>query len=244
MTFDPLGPHDPVWATLRVNWPAAAHDLAAEALIVDLTPAEIMALASHDPAMRQPLGPPVPWKPSKATLAEVDTALSMFGGSLFCKIGPFSLKSADRPAQRTRVTAGTDLGLLLRPPPLRIARAAAAALRMGRGLTLELIAWREIAEWSEFRVFFRDGTLVGISQANPFRAYPEIGQCVGDLARIISDFARSLGAVLPIPTCAADVAIAHPGFQAWLVEFNPFDHRLDLGLFAGAGPDGTFRFVQ
>jgi hypothetical protein len=40
------------------------------------------------------------------------------------------------------------------------------------------------------------------------------------------------------------VAIVEAGLRPWLVEFNPYDGRLDLGLFAGAAPDGTFRFVQ
>ncbi|WP_308917170.1 hypothetical protein [Jannaschia sp. LMIT008] len=108
--------------------------------------------------------------------------------------------------------------------------------------------WREVAPWMEFRIFFRDGAPVGISQADPYRRHPEIADRAADLSGALNRFTRHIAGALPIPTCAADVAIGHGDpAEPWLIELNPFDARLDAALFDGAGTgafDGSFRYVR
>nr|WP_255569827.1 cell division cycle 123 family protein [Actibacterium sp. 188UL27-1] len=105
----------------------------------------------------------------------------------------------------------------------------------GDPVVLHLRDWRDLAPWSEFRMFIKDRRFSGVSQYHHRDLFPALARNYAPLAQVLADFADQVLAVLHIDDVVVDLAVheTSPGdFKTELIELNPFDKRTDPCLFS------------
>lgn len=133
---------------------------------------------------------------------------------------------------------------------MRVSRALLTAVSARRGSTLHLVDWRDILPWGEFRLFIRGHQLVGASQYNRDKAFPELAAVKSALHPAIRAFAEVLGHALHMPDVVADIHLspdARGGLKTELIELNPFSPLTGPCLFTwhrGGDFDGSIRIVD
>jgi len=221
-------------ACLRANWPAAlALHGGRPPKLIDMDSELVDSLIDlpHGFGLCGPLEP---------ELAE--------NAPFFLKVAGFSFH--DRPIfdlTRGLIEDVDSLRLLVRELSPRMRWSLAALRREGLTPQLELHPWREIEPHLEFRCFFRNGDLVGLSQADPTRVFPELA---ADPRRFEMELRTFVGAFiddLHIEDTAADVYFLrmHGALSPRLMELNPLVDGTGPGLFPSLSPaslDGSFRY--
>ena len=99
--------------------------------------------------------------------------------------------------------------------------------------------WLTIPEWAEFRGFFKNKKLVGLSQYNyrSKKSYPEILENAGSIEWAVQKRAEQIAEFLPMPDIVADFFYKVKTYgnekvsEVVLIELNPFDIWTDPCLF-------------
>lgn len=234
--------------TFREHWPAAIAALAIPARTINLSHPDAAALGWFTPEFRVALvNEPNRLDLSRTFLDDLDATIAQAPGAVYPRLGYCSWKASSPCALPAR-TAGQVLVTLTRPDA-RIARALLAAVSVRSGLALHLVDWRDIAPWSEFRLFIRDHRLIGASQYYCDKAFPEIFSAGSALHAVIPEFAEALGSALHMTDVVADIHLApdgRSGLKAELIELNPFSPLTSPCLFTwhrGGDFDGSIRIV-
>lgn len=103
---------------------------------------------------------------------------------------------------------------------------------MGEGCVLHLRAWREIAPEAEFRLFLRDGAMIGASQYYYRERFEALHRNRAALEGALQGIASKINAIMANVPLVADVCI--PDLQnpaPVLIEVNIFDRRTDPCLY-------------
>jgi hypothetical protein len=235
--------------TFREYWPSEITALAIPARAVNLSLHDVAALGSFTPEFRAALANgPIRPDLSRAFLDELDATMAQAPGAVYPRLGYCSWKASSPCALPAR-TAQQILGTITRPDT-RVVRALLAAVSARSALALHLVDWRDIAPWSEFRLFIRDRRLIGASQYYCDRAFPEILLAGSALHVVIPAFAEALGRVLHMTDVVADIYLSpddRHGLRAELIELNPFSPLTSPCLFTwhrGGDFDGSIRIVS
>ena len=166
----------------------------------------------------------------------------------FLKVAGFSFH--DMPVfhlTEGRIDDVESLRLMVRELSPRMRWSLAALRRDGITPRLELHPWREIEPHLEFRCFFRNGDLVGISQADPAQVFPALVADARAIELELRDFVGAFIDDLPIENVVADVYFmrVQGALSPRLMELNPLVTGTGSGLFTSIAPqslDGGFRY--
>ena len=232
-------------ATFPEAWPEQLKELAPRTTEVPLEPPDAWVLGSFTPSFRAAHGPINPPFFSDSLLAQLDAALADFEHGVMPRISYCSWKVSTLRHFPTR-TLKQMLALLTQPDP-RVAAALEVMVTSGDPVVLHLRDWRDLAPWSEFRMFIKDRQFAGVSQYHHREHFPLLARNYAPLAQVLADFADRVLEVIHMDDVVVDLAVAETaagGFQAELIELNPFDRRTDPCLFSWDKPgdfDQTFR---
>lgn len=234
--------------TFREHWPSGTAALAIPARTIKLSLHDVAALGGFTPEFRVALSDgPNRLDLSRTFLENLDATIAQAPGAVYPRLGYCSWKASSACALPAR-TARQVLGTLTRPDA-RVARALLAAISARSCLSLHLVDWRDIAPWSEFRLFIRDRRLIGASQYYCDRAFPELLFAGSALHAVVPAFAEALGRALHMTDVVADIHLAPDGrnsLKAELIELNPFSPLTNPCLFTwhrGGDFDGSIRIV-
>lgn len=120
-------------------------------------------------------------------------------------------------------------------------------LKVQREASIFIFPWREIPALAEFRVFSRDGQVVGGTQIGTQDVHSEIVENEDKIRYAIIELCYKLRRLLPTATLAADwwIEVEDKSVTAHLIELNQLVRSTDVGLFSRETNDdfdGTFRF--
>jgi hypothetical protein len=236
--------------TFPENWPAPLKDLAAPMTSIVLTQEDALALGAFSTEFRRQLDVKVRDFFSDALLAEIDAALLKYPEGVMPRIGYCSWKASlieKRPA-KTR----TDLLQIITTDDPRVGNALAVLVGNDDPVVLHLRAWRSIPDWSEVRLFFKNGKFVGASQYAYRHSFPEIANYAKEIEAVAVRAASVILEKLHVPDVIVDLALQpidgqspQAGVQPLLIELNPFSPLTDPCLFSwekGGDFDGRFRW--
>ena len=232
-------------ATFLENWPAALADVSVRSAAVPLSEQDMKVLGGMTPSFRESQGYYDTDHYTDGFLEGIDAALEEFPEGVMPRLGYCSWKAST-------VVHGPAFGRrgvlsVLSQPDDRIANALAVHLAHGAPAVLHLREFVEIPPWAELRLFFRQRTLVGVSQYHYQSFFEELVQLYQPLTETVARFADSLLAKLHLDDVVADIFVALDDdgeVKPTLIELNPFDKRTDPCLFSWTEPgdfDGTFR---
>lgn len=182
---------------------------------------------------------------SDAFLDTLDAVMAQFPEGVMPRIGFCSWKAGTLVNEPAIGTRGV-MRVLSQDDP-RIGAAMMAHVATGEPAVLHLRPWVRIHPWAEFRMFIRDGRVIGASQYLHRDTFPAITQNEGPILAALQVFATVLLDALHVDTVVADVFLTPQGtgFRTTLIELNPFIPATDACLFTwakGGDFDGGFRF--
>ncbi|MGL4309560.1 MAG: hypothetical protein ACRCSU_03655, partial [Paracoccaceae bacterium] len=227
------------------RWADSLRDLMLPFEQISLSPADLKCIGNATPGFARKFEEPCPARFSAALLDDLDSLMAQFPRGAHLRLDLCSFKN-DLGSPRVMDRAGALL-LFAQPDP-RVAGLIWESLREGEDHSLFAFAWRDIPAWSEFRIFVRDGRVIGISQADALGVFPELARHESVLEPALWRFTHALLPRLPMADVVVDViAVMEPNLSCriWLIELNPLVHRSDPGLFTwqfGGDFDGSFRF--
>ncbi|MEJ6405058.1 hypothetical protein [Yoonia sp. 2307UL14-13] len=221
------GPH--VWATATENWPDAVADLAFPHDRIDLTAEDRAACLSCAK------GVPVPLRPE--LLADIDSVLTQHDDGAHLRFGLGSLKTGPIPP---RFRSAGDFVDVISRCNSRLAAILHAYETSDHDTALFCTRWRDIPKDSEFRIFLRDGALIGASQYHTDTVFPGMRPKIDAISRAISVFLTTFSRVTHTKNVVADVYV-HPAESGsstcTLLELNPLIRRTDACMFDWSTPD-------
>ena len=165
----------------------------------------------------------------------------------FLRLGSASFK---RPGALSMPVETFDQALdTIRAPNVRAAKFVGDSLVNDYPLSLFAFPWHPVQNWAEFRMFVREGALVGVSQYHCDTNFQILHPLLPEASTKIAAFWEKLAPTLPLDDVIADVFIDTDGtnlFDVHLIELNPFIRRSDSCLFSWVREgdfDGSFRVV-
>lgn len=232
--------------TFPEHYPDAIRDLMLPMVSIKLSGHDAQVLGQFNMAYRAAMsGPPVAAYFSQGFLDALEAVMAQFPAGVMPRIGFCSWKAGaivNTPAQGARGV----LQIMSRDDP-RIGRAMIAHVATREPAVLHLRPWVSIPDWAEFRMFIREGRVVGASQYLHRETFPAITYNEGPILAALQAFSEVLLADVHLPSVVADVFVEPQGkgFRATLIELNPFGPDTDACLFRwakGGDFDGSFRF--
>lgn len=226
--------------TFPEHWPAPLKALAAPTKEIALSLDDTWALGLQSSWFRRATGNSGTARFSDAFLADIEAACEAWPEGVSPRIGLCSWKDcspSDLPSFGMRGVLHTICG-----DSERVGRALAAHVGVKKPAVLHLRQWRDIPRESEFRVFFRDGQVIGVSQYFWRLTFPRLVDDHRSIAAQLVDFLPRVAAALPMPDCAVDLCL-DPA-EPFVIEVNPLVRATDPCLFSWNDPasfDATLR---
>ncbi len=233
-----------LWATAMGVWCDDLADLMLPFDRIFLSRPDLVVLGAATPGFMRNLADPCPADFSNVLKSDLAVVMTHYPMGAHLRLDLCSFKS-DTGSPRT-VGVNGALWLLRRPNP-RPAGLVRRGLQDGAEMSLFLFPWLPIPKWAEFRMFIREGRIIGVSQYHADGIFPEIARHEVRLQAALAAFAAQILPRLHLPDVALDV-FAEPiadGFRIRLVELNPMVQRTDPCMFTwanGGDFDGSFRF--
>jgi hypothetical protein len=231
---------DEFFRTFLHHWPPAVAALSMPTRHRVLGEDDVRALLSHCPETRALIGYRSRLSFSESLLAWIEETVAGFSAGAFARLGGCSFTTSERDPRK--ISKGEQVERLLTHPGVRAASLAYMSLRAKQAVTLCIREWREIAPWSEFRIFIRRREVVGISQYHWRRIFPEIEENLEAAIDAASKAALAISAVAHLDDVVADIYLtALNGQASWvLIEFNPYP--VSGRCLFDAGFDLSFRY--
>lgn len=232
--------------TFPEHYPDAIRSLMLPMLSIKLSAMDAHVLGGFSMQYRAAMnGPAADGYFSTGFLDTLDAAMAQFPEGVMPRIGYCSWKAGSL-TNAPAIGARGVLQIMSRDDP-RIGRAMVAHVAMKEPAVLHLRPWITIPDWTEFRLFIRDGRVVGASQYLHREIFPAITYNEGPILAALQSFSTVLLEGLHIPSVVADVFVTPQGreYRATLIELNPFLPDTDPCLFTwtkGGDFDGSFRF--
>lgn len=232
--------------TFPEHYPDGIRDLMLPIVSIKLSQADARVLGGFSRTFRSAMtGTAAGDYFSQGFLDTLEAAMAQYPGGVMPRIGYCSWKAASISNVPANGAKGV-LAFMSRDDP-RVGRAMVAHVVMNEPVVLHLRPWINIPEWAEFRMFIRDGRVIGASQYLHRKTYPEISYNEAGILAALQGFAPVLLESLHVPSVVADVFLEpqRTGFRATLIELNPFGQETDPCLFnwaKGGDFDGSFRF--
>jgi hypothetical protein len=219
--------------TFPENWPDSLKALSFPTVEIAVTPQDTQMLGSFNGTVTRNFKGRMPQAFSPAFHQDIEAGVAAFSEGVMPRLGLCSWKGSTlvhRPAR----TIGAVMQIITQNDP-RIGLALGSAIVEGKGVVLHLRAWRVIPEFSEFRIFIKNGDLIGASQYRHRRRFHEIARHKGLISNALNDFVPRLLLELHLNTVVADVWMYGLGktdaLSVQLIELNPFDPATDPCLF-------------
>jgi D123 len=231
--------------TFPEHYPDVIRDLMLPMVSIKLSAHDAQVLGGFSMAFRSNMQGRADGYFSTGFLDTLDTVMAQFPEGVMPRIGYCSWKAgsiSNAPAMGARGV----LAVMSRDDP-RVGQALVAHVVMAEPVMLHLRPWVKIHDWAEFRMFIKDGRVIGASQYMHRDTYPAISQNEPGILAALQAFASVLLADLHVDSVVADVFVEPQGkgFRATLIELNPFMPATDPCLFTwakGGDFDGSFRF--
>ncbi len=231
--------------TFPEHYPDAVRDLMLPMVSIKMSAHDAHVLGGFSMAFRAAMDGRAEGYFSPGFLDTLETVMAQFPEGVMPRIGYCSWKAgsiSNAPALGARGV----LQIMSRDDP-RIGQACIAHVVMAEPVVLHLRPWVTIPDWAEFRMFIRDGRVVGASQYLHRETFPAITYNESPILTALQSFSEVLLAGLHLPSVVADVFVEPQGkgFRATLIELNPFGPETDACLFTfanGGDFDGSFRF--
>jgi D123 len=231
--------------TFPEHYPDGIRDLMLPMVSIKLSDHDAQVLGGFSIAFRAAMTGSTDDYFSTGFLDTLDTVMAQFPEGVMPRIGYCSWKAgaiSNAPAMDARGV----LQVMSRDDP-RVGQALVAHVVMAEPVILHLRPWVKIHEWSEFRLFIKDGRVIGASQYMHQGTYPAISQNEAAILAALQSMAEALLPALHLKEVVADVFVEAQGkgFRATLIELNPFVPATDPCLFTwanGGDFDGSFRF--
>ncbi|MFM2391735.1 MAG: hypothetical protein RLZZ437_3290 [Pseudomonadota bacterium] len=234
-----------LWATAMGTWCGDLADLMLPFDRLPLTRADLVFMGSGTPGFSYAVADPCPEGFSQVLKSDLALAMAHYPMGAHLRLDLCSFRSG---AATPRVVGANGALWLLRQPNPRVSGVIRRGLADGQALSLFLFPWLPIPPWAEFRIFVRQGAVVGVSQYHPQEAFPQIAQHETAIRAAIDAFVASALPRLGQPDLALDV-LAEPvpqgGFRMRLVDLSVLGPRTDPCLFSWENEgdfDGSFRF--
>ena len=235
------------------NWPAELCRLSIAQVPVKLTVEDAKAVGSNITELCTCFPPPLGQDISHI-VEKVDEAVSKFPRGAFIRLGSRSPKDSWNGHENGFcVKTGKEAMRLLLDCSERIMEDLLLAIKENYEPYIWLRQWIDIPVWSEFRCFMRDRKLVGISQYDYTKHYPEIHKYKDSILWGIERFFPVFRESCHLDDVVFDIFVKIRKrdntfeTEVKLLEINPFFEMTDSSLFdwRDAGDfDGSFRYRE
>lgn len=169
---------------------------------------------------------------SRDVLDEVLAGFQSTGA--FLRLGLCSFKSG--PGRLLPIYTGTQAALTLAQRNARVQTVARAMVMAKQKRLLYLRPYINIPRWSEFRIFIKNRSVIGISQYHCDQRYSQIHYYADQIENGIQVLLRHLLPALHVNDTVVDISIDPEQKMALLLELNPFVRRTGSGLFSWTKP--------
>jgi D123 len=233
-----------LWATAMGTWCDDLADLMLPFDRLSLSRADLVFMGHGTPGFSYAVTDTCPDSFSQVLKSDLTIMMPHYPMGVHLRLDLCSFKTG---ASSPRVVGTNGALWLMRQPNPRVSGLIRRGLAEGVALSLYLFPWLPIPPWAEFRIFIRDGVMIGASQMHTDEAFSQIAQHEAALRAALQTFLDAALPRLPQQDLAIDV-LAEPvgaGFRLRLVDLAPLVHRTDPCLFTwenGGDFDGTFRF--
>lgn len=176
---------------------------------------------------------------------KLDEALADFQSTgAFLRLGLCSFKLG--PGRLLPIYSGTQAALTLAQRNARVQTVARAMVSAKKKRLLYLRPHLNIPRWSEFRVFIKNRSVIGVSQYHCDQRYLQIHHYAAQIENSIQVLLQHLLPALHVDNTVVDLSIDPEQKTALLLELNPFVRRTGSGLFSWTKSgdfDGRMRFL-
>lgn len=217
--------------TFPEHWPAPLLEASLPMISLPLSLRDAQVLGSQSRSFREAMGD---WRRdgfSDAFLADITEALTEFPAGVFPRIGYCSWK-ASMLGPRACTTLAEVMQVITADDP-RIANGLAVALTSAEPVVLHLREWRDIPPWAEFRIFYRQKRVVGVSQYFWREEFPEIAAQESQIRAAIRVGLQQIWPHLPREDGVLDLALLpQEDLRAILLDMGPFTPQSDPCLYS------------
>lgn len=224
---------DIVRPTYIENWPAGLREHSIRTLLLPITPDQVQGLIAINYMTLEDGRVPTEEEVNsvESLIPMVDLYLKKVNGA-FIRLGSRSPKDSWK-GYKSGFFCTTGKGAIeLLADSERIYEDLYLAMNQRYIPYLAVREWIDIKSWQEFRCFFIDRKLVGISQYNYQKdaVYPEIEIHAAEIERSIRAKSHMIAQLLPADNVVLDYVIQDNG-EVVLLECNPFSMYTDPCLF-------------
>lgn len=222
-----------VRATFPENWPDALKDLSVPAAEIEVDVNDVQMLGTFNGFVRQNTETPQVHGFSKEFYQKIEAGLTDFPTGVMPRLGYCSWKGSTIVHKPAKTLADVMQTVTQNDP--RIGRALTCAIVAEESVTLHLRQWQTIPPSSEFRVFVKDGAVLGVSQYHWRESFSELLRNASGYADLLQTLLLQVLPVLHLDECVIDIC-AHPE-AAFVIEINPLIKQTDFCLFGRNGGD-------
>lgn len=198
---------------------------------VPIPPRDAQVLGSQSRSFREAMGD---WRRdgfSDAFLTAIAEALTEFPTGVFPRIGYCSWK-ASMLGPRACTNLAEVMQIITADDP-RIANGLAVALTSAEPVLLHLRAWHDIPPWAEFRVFYQQKRVIGVSQYFWREEFPEIAAQESQIRAAIRLGLQQIWPHLRREDGVLDLALLpQEDLRPVLLDMGPFTPQSDPCLYS------------
>jgi hypothetical protein len=234
-----------LWATAMGAWSDDFADLMLPFDRLALSRADVVFMGNGTPGFSYSVTDPCPDEFSQMLKSDLGRAMSRYPMGAHLRLDLCSFRTG---AATPRVVGMNGALWLMRQANSRVSGVIRRGVQDGQALSLFIFPWLPIPQWAEFRVFVRQGKMVGATQLHADQVFAQIAQHEAAIKAALDVFVAAALPRLKQPDVVLDV-LAEPvpqaGFRIRLVEMALMGPRTDFGLFGLEPPeamDGSFRF--
>lgn len=224
---------DKIKTTFIENWTKELHKHSVQTISFPLLEKEIRALIAFNYMTLEDGEIPSSQdeKSIKDLKLNIDYCLKAFPGGAFVKLGSRSPKDAWCASKNGFNCASSDKVIQLFCDSERIYNDLYQALRFNYTPHIAIREWINIKPWQEFRAFYKNYKLVGLSQYNYLRnnVFPEVAKKAETIEQVIKEKSEAIAHLLPIDNIIVDYVFQDD--KVILLECNPFIPFTDPCLF-------------
>lgn len=236
-----LGLHEKWRSTFMEHWPDEVIALGLPMEQVLLSEQDRLAIGARTAAFREIFEIDEIPSVSDGFYAEVDEKIRIFPSGGHARLGGCSFKKPGL-FQRVPVFNSRELAPHIMQENPRVAGLLASSLRDNFDVGVFIRPWKDIPQWTEFRLFMNNRAFVGATQYFHTKVFPEIELNAKPIAAALIDFADKFLSASYLNDAIVDVFVEHDDETVWraiLIDINPLIRRADACLFRWQN-DGDF----
>lgn len=233
------------YGTFLNHWPPDISALSIPSCCHIFSEQDCRAFLSQQPEIRNLIGYKHRLQFSNTLLHWIDQTIALFQNTAFVRLGACSFVTEERKPKPIRSVE--QVVKLMMHPGIRAASIAYRSWLAKQPIALCIREWQDIQPQSEFRLFIRNKSLLGVSQYHWRCIFADIEEWFETVVHPIVQTSIRISAATVLKDVIADIYVtdlnANP--RSILIELNPYSSVSDACLFTwdhGGDFDGSFRY--